>query len=102
MPQPSAQNPPLLQCGFTTPLTEKAGLPGKRRGQQAAALDAMGAAIGSFGLLAFAAIMWTLPGRMGVPSGLRGSGRSLGSGVRLFVVGLAARAAVISMKARRA
>jgi hypothetical protein len=25
----------------------------------------MGAAIGSFGLPAFAAIMWTLPGRMG-------------------------------------
>jgi hypothetical protein len=43
---------------------EKAGLPGKRRGQQAAALDAMGAAIGSFGLLAFAVIMWTLPGHM--------------------------------------
>jgi hypothetical protein len=44
---------------------EKAGLPGKRRGQQAAALDAMGAAIGSFGLLAFGAVMWTLPGRIG-------------------------------------
>jgi Protein of unknown function (DUF3147) len=44
---------------------KKAGLPGKRRGQQAAALDAMGAAIGSFGLLAFAAVMWMLPGRMG-------------------------------------
>ena len=44
---------------------KKAGLPGKRRGQQAAALDAMGAAIGSFGLLAFAAAMWTLPGRIG-------------------------------------
>ena len=43
---------------------EKAGLPGKRRGQQAAALDATGAAIGSFGLLAFAATMWMLPGRM--------------------------------------
>ena len=42
---------------------EKTGLPGKRRGQQAAALDAMGAAIGSFGLLAFGAVMWTLPGR---------------------------------------
>jgi hypothetical protein len=44
---------------------EKAGLPGKRRGQQTAALDAKGAAIGSFGLLSFAAIMWMLPGRMG-------------------------------------
>ena len=38
---------------------------GKRPGQQAAALDAMGAAIGRFGLLAFAAIMWTLPGPWG-------------------------------------
>ena len=44
---------------------EKAGLPGRRRGQQAAALDATGAAIGSFGLLGFAAVMWTLPGRIG-------------------------------------
>jgi Protein of unknown function (DUF3147) len=44
---------------------EKAGLPGRRRGQQAAALDATGAAIGSFGLLGFAVVMWTLPGRMG-------------------------------------
>jgi hypothetical protein len=39
---------------------ERAGLPGQRRGQQAAALDAMGAAIGSFGLLAFAASCWML------------------------------------------
>jgi hypothetical protein len=44
---------------------EKAGLPGRRRGRQAAALDAMGATIGSFGLLGFAAVMWTFPGRMG-------------------------------------
>jgi hypothetical protein len=43
---------------------EKARLPGRRRGQQAAALDAMGAAIGSFGLLGFAAIMWKLPDRV--------------------------------------
>ena len=44
---------------------QKAGLPGTRRGRQAAALDALGATIGSFGLLGFAAVMWTLPGRMG-------------------------------------
>jgi hypothetical protein len=44
---------------------QKAGLPGTHRGRQAAALDALGAAIGSFGLLGFAAVMWTLPGRMG-------------------------------------
>ena len=32
---------------------EKAGLPGARRGKEAAALDAVGAALGSFGLAAF-------------------------------------------------
>ena len=69
---------------------EKAGLPGKRRGQQAAALDAMGAAIGSFGLLAFGAVMWTLPGRMGSLPGLRSRRPGLDCGVRLPVVGLAA------------
>ena len=35
---------------------EKAGLSGTRRGQEAAALDAAGAAWGSIGLLAFAAV----------------------------------------------
>jgi Protein of unknown function (DUF3147) len=44
---------------------QKAGLPGTRRGRRAAALDALGAALGSVGMLAFAAVMWTLPGRMG-------------------------------------
>jgi hypothetical protein len=39
---------------------EKAGLPGARRGKEAAALDAAGAALGSFGLAAFglAAASW--------------------------------------------
>ncbi|OJU26252.1 MAG: hypothetical protein BGN91_02435 [Nitrobacter sp. 62-13] len=32
----------------------KAGLPGRRRGQEAAALDAAGAALGAWGMLAFA------------------------------------------------
>jgi hypothetical protein len=42
---------------------QRAGLSGARRGQEAAALDSSGAALGSFGLLAFAAVMWTvLPG----------------------------------------
>jgi membrane protein implicated in regulation of membrane protease activity len=36
---------------------------GRRRGQQAAALDATGAALGSFGLLAFAASFYSLIGR---------------------------------------
>ena len=43
---------------------QKAGSPGTRRGRQAAALDALGAAIGSFGDWGFAAVMWTLPGRI--------------------------------------
>jgi len=36
---------------------EKAGLPGVRRGKEAAALDAVGAALGSFGLAAFGLVI---------------------------------------------
>jgi hypothetical protein len=58
---------PAIFCASAT-LIEKherqrkqwAGLPGKRRGQEAAALDSSGAALGSFGLLAFGAVIWTL------------------------------------------
>jgi hypothetical protein len=39
---------------------EKAGLSGRRRGQQAAALDAAGAGLGSVGLAAFAATFYAL------------------------------------------
>ncbi|WP_298876123.1 hypothetical protein [uncultured Bradyrhizobium sp.] len=39
---------------------EKAGLAGRRRGQQAAALDAAGAGLGSVGLAAFAATFYAL------------------------------------------
>lgn len=39
---------------------EKAGLSGRRRGQQAAALDAAGAGLGSIGLVAFAATFHVL------------------------------------------
>jgi hypothetical protein len=39
---------------------ERAGVRGTRRGKEAAALDAAGAALGSFGLLAFGAAMWLL------------------------------------------
>jgi hypothetical protein len=39
---------------------QRAGLSGARRGQEAAALDSSGAALGSFGLLAFAAVIWSL------------------------------------------
>ena len=39
---------------------EKAGLSGVRRGRDAAALDAVGAALGSLGLAAFAAVIWLM------------------------------------------
>jgi hypothetical protein len=39
---------------------EKVGLSGTRRGREAAALDAAGAMLGSFGLAAFALIIWLL------------------------------------------
>lgn len=39
---------------------EKAGLSGRRRGQTAAALDAVGAALGSIGLAAFAGVFHAL------------------------------------------
>lgn len=39
---------------------EKAGLSGRRRGRQAAALDAAGAGLGSIGLAAFAAVFYAL------------------------------------------
>jgi hypothetical protein len=37
---------------------ERLGLQGVRRGQQAAALDACGAALGSIGLMAFGVMVW--------------------------------------------
>ena len=37
---------------------------GTRRGKQEAALDAVGAALGSFGLAAFAAVVWLTIGRI--------------------------------------
>ena len=37
---------------------ERVGVRGSRRGKEAAALDAAGAALGSFGLLAFGAAVW--------------------------------------------
>jgi len=39
---------------------QETGLRGRRRGQQAAALDAAGAALGSIGMLAFALTFWLL------------------------------------------
>jgi hypothetical protein len=39
---------------------EKAGLAGVRRGKEAAALDAAGAALGSFGLAAFGLLIWLM------------------------------------------
>jgi hypothetical protein len=45
----------------------EAGLPGARRGQEAAALDAAGAALGSLGMLAFA-IVFSLVVKNSVPA----------------------------------
>jgi Protein of unknown function (DUF3147) len=42
---------------------EKAGLPGARRGKEAAALDAAGAALGSLGLAAFGLMIWLMIGQ---------------------------------------
>jgi hypothetical protein len=39
---------------------EKAGLAGARRGKEAAALDAAGAALGSIGLAAFGLVIWLM------------------------------------------
>jgi hypothetical protein len=39
---------------------EEAGVAGARRGKEAAALDARGAALGSFGLSAFGLVIWQL------------------------------------------
>ena len=39
---------------------EKAGLAGARRGKEAAALDAAGARLGSFGLAAFGVVIWLM------------------------------------------
>jgi hypothetical protein len=39
---------------------EKTGLPGARRGKEAAALNAVGAALGSFGLAAFGLVIWLM------------------------------------------
>jgi hypothetical protein len=43
---------------------QRAGLAGARRGREAAALDAAGAALGGFGLAAFALLIWLLIERM--------------------------------------
>jgi hypothetical protein len=52
---------------------EKAGLPGARRGKEAAALDAAGATLGSFGLVAFGLVIWLMMVRLplGPSSSLR-------------------------------
>jgi hypothetical protein len=58
---------PAIFCASAT-LVEKheirrmreAGLPGDRRGREAAALDAAGAALGALGMFAFAAVFWLL------------------------------------------
>ncbi len=43
---------------------ERAGVAGSRGAKDAAALDAIGAALGSFGLAAFAAVVWLTVGQI--------------------------------------
>jgi Protein of unknown function (DUF3147) len=58
---------PAIFCASAT-LIEKheirrkseAGLPGTRRGQQAAAVDSAGTALGALGMLAFALVFWLM------------------------------------------
>ena len=58
---------PAIFCASATLIEKReirrkreAGLSGKRRGQMAAALDSAGAALGSGGMCAFAAVFWLL------------------------------------------
>jgi hypothetical protein len=44
---------------------QKRGLAGRRRGTDAAALDAAGAALGTFGLVAFGSVVWWLTSNLG-------------------------------------
>jgi Protein of unknown function (DUF3147) len=45
----------------------EAGMEGKRRGREAASLDALGASLGAVGLMVFAAVVWIgVPGRNAV------------------------------------
>lgn len=58
--------PAILPAGLTLiqkherERKQRVGLAGVRRGRQAAAIDAMGAALGSLGLIVFAAMTWVL------------------------------------------
>jgi uncharacterized protein DUF3147 len=52
---------------------ERADLNGVRRGQEAAALDSAGTALGSFGLLAFGAVIWSLLPWAGTASAFAGA-----------------------------
>jgi uncharacterized membrane protein (GlpM family) len=65
---------------------EKAGLPGGRRGRDAAALEATGAVLGSIGLMVFGTIVWQVaPASAGIALG--------GSAVVWLVVAVALWAA---------
>jgi hypothetical protein len=74
---------------------QKAGLPGTRRGRQA---DALGAAIGSFGLLGFAAGHVDAAGPHGTFSGIHCRHPGLDACLCLPVVGLAAHAPTAKLK----
>jgi hypothetical protein len=81
---------PAIFCASAT-LIEKheirrkrrAGLAGERRGQEAAALDAVGAALGAIGMLTFAIVFWLLVERSVV-------GAFVGASLAWLIVSVAA------------
>ena len=81
---------PAIFCASAT-LIEKheirrkreVGLDGQRRGQEAAALEAAGAALGAIGMLAFAVVFWLLVGSSVVAA-------FVGASLAWFVVSVAA------------
>ncbi len=56
--RPSSSPAPTLIEKHEIRRKREAGLSGERRGREAAALDAAGAALGAFGMLAFAVVFW--------------------------------------------
>lgn len=65
---------------------EKAGMSGARRGKEAAALDAAGAALGSLGLAGFALVIWLLIERSAVLALVLATAAWLGVSVLAWVV----------------
>ncbi|MGX1060172.1 hypothetical protein AB7M74_011168 [Bradyrhizobium japonicum] len=74
---------PAIFCASAT-LIEKHEIRRRRRGQQAAALDAAGAALGALGMLVFAGVFWLLVERSvggGICGRLAGVAGGVGRGL---------------------